>query len=116
MVFKKIILRSAACMLAAFIFSNCNSVEKPSAKPVEDELVKAEGKKEMLLLTDRPLNLETPLHYFLYDFTPNDEFFVRWHLANMPAQISTDTFRLRISGHVNRELALSLNDLKTKNS
>lgn len=68
----------------------------------------------MILLTDRPYNLETPLHYFLYDFTPNDVFFVRWHLANMPSQVGLDTFRLRIDGHVSKPLSLSLNDLKTK--
>ena len=91
--------------------SNKKSAEKSSAK---DEMVKAKGKGDLILLTDRPPNLETPLHYFLQDFTPNDVFFVRWHLANLPAEIDADTFRLRISGAVQKTISLSLNDLKTK--
>ena len=66
------------------------------------------------LLTDRPPNLETPLKYFLLDYTPNNVFFVRWHLSNLPPEINPDTFRLRVDGHVSNPLELSLNDLKTK--
>lgn len=68
----------------------------------------------MILLTDRPPNLETPLRYFKEDLTPNDVFFVRWHLSGMPSSVDTNTFRLNVSGHVKKELSLSLNDLKTK--
>jgi len=108
---RRFILQLTACL----IIGSCNSGEKKQAsKSSQDELVRAERKKEMILLTDRPLNLETPLRYFLYDFTPNDEFFVRWHLSNMPAQVGLDTFRLRISGHVKNPLSLSMNDLKAK--
>src|SRR5437868_1493634 len=111
---RKFILQLTACLLIA-AFGGCNSGEKPqAAKPAQEELVKAEGKKEMILLTDRPLNLETPLRYFLYDFTPNDEFFVRWHLSNMPAKVGLDTFRLHIDGHVRNPLSLSMKDLRTK--
>jgi len=78
------------------------------------ETITWEGKNEMLLLTDRPPNYETPLKYFLLDFTPNDVFFVRWHLSGLPSAINEDTFRLRISGNVKREMALSMNDLETK--
>lgn len=77
-------------------------------------LVQVPGKKPLILRTDRPLNLETPAKYFLEDFTPNDAFFVRWHLSNLPPKVGEDTFRLRIGGNVNKELALSMNDLKTK--
>jgi sulfite dehydrogenase len=77
-------------------------------------MVKAEGKDSMILLTDRPPNLETPLKYFLQDYTPNNVFFVRWHLSKMPSKIDIDTFKLRVTGNVQHELALSMNDLKTK--
>lgn len=77
-------------------------------------MVKADGKGDMILLTDRPANLETPLWYFRYDYTPNDLFFVRWHLANMPSQIDSNEYRLKVNGHVNRTISLSLTDLKTK--
>ena len=55
-------------------------------------------------LAHRAPNLETPLHYFQLDFTPNDVFFVRWHLANLPTQVDADTFRLRVRGA--REITL----------
>jgi hypothetical protein len=32
-----------------------------------------------MMLADRPPLLETPLHFFLQDLTPNDAYFVRWH-------------------------------------
>ena len=44
------------------------------------DLVRFPEKAEMILLTDRPPQLETPLHYFRQDLTPNEAFFVRWHL------------------------------------
>lgn len=103
---------------SVIIFS-CNTTSAPSpsdkdADSTAGELVKAEGKDSMLLLTDRPPNLETPLKYFLLDYTPNKVFFVRWHLSGLPAAVSEDTFRLRVGGNVTKEIALSLNDLKTK--
>ena len=71
-------------------------------------------KKEMILLTDRPPQLETPLKILREDFTPNEYFFVRWHMSQLVTRIDVDTFRLRISGAVNKTLALSMNDLKTR--
>jgi DMSO/TMAO reductase YedYZ molybdopterin-dependent catalytic subunit len=81
---------------------------------LENQLVRVPGKRPLRFLSDRPYNLETPLHYFLTDLTPNDVFFVRWHLPLPPAPVSEDTFRLRIGGNVGRPLALSMNDLRTK--
>jgi len=103
----------------AFCLTSClqNTLEKENTKAsaVEsEEMVLAPGKSAMRLLTDRPPNLETPLHYFLMDYTPNDVFFVRWHMSNLPPEIGTDTFRLRIGGHVKNNVELSLQDLKTK--
>ena len=68
----------------------------------------------MVLLTDRPPQLETPLNIFRQDITPNDYFFVRWHMSQIVTKIDIDTFRLYIGGAVNKTLALSMNDLKTK--
>jgi sulfite dehydrogenase (cytochrome) subunit A len=44
--------------------------------------------------------------------TPNDAFFVRYHLADIPLSIDPDTYRLQIKGKVETPLSLSLNDLK----
>lgn len=77
-------------------------------------LVRAPGKKPLKLLTERPYNLETPLQYFKEDLTPNDVFFVRWHLSQLPQAVDEDSFRLRVYGDVARPLALSMYDLRTK--
>jgi sulfite dehydrogenase (cytochrome) subunit A len=71
-------------------------------------------KADLILLTDRPPQLETPLSYFQTDLTPNDAFFVRWHLSGIPTSVDAQSFRLEISGHVNKPLSLSLTDLRTK--
>ncbi len=107
-------------VLAVIIYS-CNSDEnKTEQKEVTTtkkstyKLVTAPEKKPLKLLTDRPPNLETPLKYFLQDFTPNDVFFVRWHLSNLPTEIKADTFHLFITGNVKNKLEFTLDDLKTK--
>ncbi|MGB4846853.1 MAG: molybdopterin-dependent oxidoreductase [Saprospiraceae bacterium] len=97
-----------------FIVSSCHSGTKSIDQEVKEILVTAPGKREMILLTDRPANLETPLKYFKLDYTPNDVFFVRWHNPVLPKAVDEDTFRLRVKGWVNKELSLSLQDLKTK--
>ena len=67
---------------------------------------------DLVLLTDRPPNLEMPLHYLRHDLTPNDAFFVRWHLAGVPLGLGRQAFRLRVAGHVARPLELSLDQLE----
>lgn len=105
-------------LFTAFVVFSCNAPASSDASPKEDKtdavLVKADGKDSLLLLTDRPPNLETPLKFFLHDYTPNDVFFVRWHLSGLPTEIDQDTFRLRIGGNVENDVALSLEDLRTK--
>lgn len=83
----------------------------PATQPIY-ELAKFPEKTNLLLLTDRPPQLETPLRYFRKDLTPNDAFFVRWHLAQVPTRVDTDSFTLTVRGHVAKELDLSLEDLR----
>src|SRR3954449_10040623 len=75
-------------------------------------LVQFPQKLGLILHTDRPPNLETPLNYFREDLTPNEAFFVRWHLALVPTSIDEKTFRLVLKGHVDQPLSLSLESLK----
>lgn len=97
------------------LFTSCSSGnDKPADPSPADELVTYPEKKEMRLLTDWPPQLETPLSAFKADFTPNEYFFVRWHLSRIPTKIDIDTFRLYVGGAVERPMALSLQDLKTK--
>src|ERR1700722_12298059 len=68
-------------------------------------------KATLILLTDRPVQLETPRHYFLTTFTPNDAFFVRWHLQTIPNAVDLKSWRLHVEGNVERPLALSFPEL-----
>ncbi|MGB6459669.1 MAG: molybdopterin-dependent oxidoreductase [Candidatus Acidiferrum sp.] len=71
-------------------------------------------KAPLLMLTDRPVQLETPRHYFATAFTPNEAFYVRWHLDGIPNTVDLKEWRLRIEGNVNRPLAYSLPELMQK--
>src|SRR5258705_11051520 len=71
-------------------------------------------KRPLILLTSRPPQLETPFSVFNEGLlTPNDAFFVRYHLSQVPTSIDLEKFTLAIKGKVNSELTLSLADLKT---
>jgi len=78
------------------------------------DLVRFPEKTEMILLTDRPPQLETPIHYFRQDLTPNEAFFVRWHLEGIPTSVDLRTFRLSVSGHVRQPLQLSVDELRSQ--
>src|SRR5260370_39388917 len=71
-------------------------------------------KVPLILLTDRPVPLETPRHYFPTVFTPNEAFFVRLHLEGIPNAVDLKTWKLQIEGNVNKPLALSRLDLMQK--
>jgi DMSO/TMAO reductase YedYZ molybdopterin-dependent catalytic subunit len=69
-------------------------------------------KRPLILLRTRPPLLETPMAVFNQGvFTPNDAFYVRWHLADIPTEINVDTYRLRVFGHVNSPMDIHLGDL-----
>lgn len=79
----------------------------------ERPLITLPGKREMILLTSRPPQLETPFPVFNDGMlTPNDAFFVRYHLSGLPTEIDPRSFRLNIGGHVNQPLKLSLDALR----
>ena len=68
-------------------------------------------KGAMILQRARPPLLETPFEVFDKGvFTPNDQFFVRWHWAVIPTEIDVDSFRLAVHGHVDKPLSLSLKE------
>jgi sulfite dehydrogenase len=83
----------------------------------ERPLAKYPQKRPLIVLTSRPPQLETPFEVFDEGvLTPNDAFFVRYHLAGIPTEIDADTFRVQIKGKVNTPLTLSLSDLKKLDS
>jgi DMSO/TMAO reductase YedYZ molybdopterin-dependent catalytic subunit len=69
-------------------------------------------KGAMILQRSRPPLLETPFEVFDRGvFTPNDQFYVRWHWAVIPNAVDVETFRLAVRGHVDKTLSLSLKDI-----
>lgn len=77
-------------------------------------LEKLPGKMPLIRKSFRPPNFETPLSYFQQAFTPNNAFFVRYHVADIP-EIDGENWRLSISGDAaGKTLDLSLNDLRTQ--
>ncbi len=78
-------------------------------------LVAYPGKRPLIQLTARPPQLETPFNIFDESIlTPNDAFFVRYHMADIPLSIDPEKFLLTIKGNVERALSLTLQDLKSK--
>lgn len=78
-------------------------------------LAKYPQKRPLIRLTTRPPQLETPFSVFNEGvLTPNDAFFVRYHLAFDPFTIEADKFRLQIKGKVNTPGEWTVADLKSK--
>jgi DMSO/TMAO reductase YedYZ molybdopterin-dependent catalytic subunit len=69
-------------------------------------------KGAMVLQRTRPPLLETPFEVFDKGvFTPNDQFYVRWHWAVIPQSVDVDKFRLNVHGQVAQPQALTLKDI-----
>jgi DMSO/TMAO reductase YedYZ molybdopterin-dependent catalytic subunit len=87
--------------------------ELPSTLFAEErKLVKFPEKTDLILLTSRPPQLETPAHYFTELITPNDALFVRWHIANIPTAVDLREWKLTVGGNTEKELHLSMEDIK----
>jgi DMSO/TMAO reductase YedYZ molybdopterin-dependent catalytic subunit len=77
-------------------------------------LVKYPQKRPLIQMTTRPPQLETPFAVFDENvITPNDAFFVRYHLADIPLRIDPETYRIEVKGKVTSPLSLSLAELKS---
>jgi DMSO/TMAO reductase YedYZ molybdopterin-dependent catalytic subunit len=68
-------------------------------------------KLPLIVLTDRPVQLETPREFFLSAITPNSAFYVRWHLDEIPSSVDLSEWRLHVEGNVEKPLTLSMTDL-----
>jgi sulfite dehydrogenase len=91
------------------------SPDLPDGTRAEAHLVQSPGKRPLIQLSDRPPNLETPIQAFRTPITPSDQFFVRYHLANVPDAKALDNWSLEIAGdaaeHPVRLSQQDLNDL-----
>jgi DMSO/TMAO reductase YedYZ molybdopterin-dependent catalytic subunit len=81
----------------------------PNARPITTAFPQ---KGPMILQRTRPPLLETPWEVFdRRVFTPNDQFYVRWHWAVIPTEVDVNKFKLNVRGHVSQTLSLSLDDI-----
>jgi len=98
------------------IFSSIAALAETVTLPFDNgerPLVKYPQKRLMIGQTSRPPQLETPFSVYNESvITPNDAFFVRYHLADIPLEIDPATFTVEIKGKVDKPLKLSLADLK----
>ena len=77
------------------------------------KMVTLPGKKPLIQLSDRGPNYESPLEYFRTPVTPNDEFFVRYHLSDIPEKIDTATYKIAVGGDgANGQATITFDDLK----
>jgi DMSO/TMAO reductase YedYZ molybdopterin-dependent catalytic subunit len=120
MIDRRRLITGSAATIAALgsqtIFSSFKAIAETVTLPFDNgerPLVKYPQKRTMIGLTARPPQLETPFSVFNEGvITPNDAFFVRYHLADIPLDIDPDTFTLEIKGKVDKPLKLSLADIK----
>ena len=86
--------------------------ELPDGTRAIARFVNLPDKRRMLRLTDRPPNYASPINVFADVVTPNDRFFVRYHLDNVPSVADMDGWSLSVSGDaVERPIRLKLSDL-----
>jgi DMSO/TMAO reductase YedYZ molybdopterin-dependent catalytic subunit len=70
------------------------------------------GKKPLIKLSYRPPNYESPLQYFRTPITPNDQFFVRYHLSDIP-DVDAKTYKIEVGGDgANGQTEITFDDLK----
>src|SRR5436853_7812666 len=70
------------------------------------------GKKPLIKLSYRPPNYETPIEHLATAITPNDAFFVRYHLSDIP-EVDAGKWKLAIGGEgANSRAELDLDALK----
>ena len=86
--------------------------EIPDGTLAEQLLYALPGKVPLLKKTFRPPNFETPIQYFRTAITPNDAFFVRWHLAGI-SELKAKDWTLTVGGEsAEREIKFTLDQLK----
>ena len=114
MINRRTVLQGSAAAMTALapLKALANTVTLPIGNG-ERPLVKYPQKREMIGLTSRPPQLETPFAVFNENvITPNDAFFVRYHLAGIPTEIDPDTFTVEVKGKVSKPLKLKMADLR----
>ncbi len=89
------------------------SPQLPDGTRDEAVLETLPGKTKLIRLSDRPPNYEAPLESFTNAVTPNEQFFVRYHLAGIPSMADLGKWSLTVGGDAaERQITLSVSDLE----
>jgi sulfite dehydrogenase len=106
---------------AAFVAGRAQAAEKPDwlSPQLPDGTREAAtlsalpGKKKLICLTDRPPNYESPIETFRSAITPQDEFFVRYHLAVIPPMEELRDRDIAVGGDAaDRQIVFTLEQLQ----
>src|SRR6476660_820254 len=100
---RELLIGAGAATLAAV---PADAVEKPKwlsrqlPDGTRDEAVleALPGKQKLICLSNRPPNYEAPIETFRTAVTPNDQFFVRYHLADIPPMAQLGKWSLSVGG------------------
>ncbi len=106
-------LKTSIVASAAIVSTSLSAGE--TTQPISDRKVSNMAfpeKRPLITYSDRPPLLESPRSTFTQEITPNDEFFVRWHLPDIPTHIDPESYTIHINGLVEKELHITLKELK----
>jgi len=104
---RRVVAGSAGALLLAGVGASAFGADESA-----DELIALPDKRPLIKRSFRPPNYETPLSDLRRQYTGNDAFFVRYHLASIP-RVDERAWRLRVEGSsVRQPLELSLAELK----
>ncbi|MCC6212686.1 MAG: sulfite oxidase [Burkholderiales bacterium] len=101
---------------ALALLGEARAQDKPAAAPAQpggtigNEAVKSGKVSSMQYHSERPLTGSVPAHQHDFDVTPTDRMFVRNNL--LTPDLDAARHRLSVKGLVDKELSLSLEDLK----
>ncbi|MGB5132863.1 MAG: molybdopterin-dependent oxidoreductase [Steroidobacteraceae bacterium] len=97
---RRFLLDSSAALASGLILTAppaaATDGELPAGAAASSVMDALAGKRPLIKRTFRPPNYETPVALFHHAFTPNDAFYVRWHMG-VP-DVALPEWRLRISG------------------
>ncbi|WP_324171660.1 molybdopterin-dependent oxidoreductase [Sulfurimonas sp.] len=102
-------------LVASSLLLSSSALASLTSQPITSQRVSKIAfpeKKPLITYSDRPPILETPIDFFTKAITPNDEFFVRWHMPRIPTHKNIDMYRIKVDGFVQNPLYLSIKNLK----
>ncbi|HUC60414.1 MAG TPA: molybdopterin-dependent oxidoreductase [Alphaproteobacteria bacterium] len=108
-------LMGASPLFARRAFAHVDDIANgllPAGTVEESVLEALPGKKPLIKRAYRPPNYETPTGYFNEAYTPNDAFFVRYHLSEIP-EVDAATWQLKVGGDAaTKPIAIDFEQLK----